>query len=56
MQAIEKPHDQLHKLIGEIIAAKHRGDEHEAERKYQTVAQLSREIVSAIDGLIEQAR
>jgi methyl-accepting chemotaxis protein len=54
--AIEKPHDRLHQLIGEIIEAKHHGKEPEAERKYQEVAQLSGEIVSAIDRLIQEAR
>ncbi|MGD9861190.1 MAG: methyl-accepting chemotaxis protein [Marinobacterium sp.] len=56
LQAIEKPHDRLHQLIGEIIEAKHHGKEPEAERKYQEVAQLSGEIVSAIDRLIQEAR
>ena len=55
LQAIEKPHDRLHQLIGEIIQAKHQGKEAEAERKYQEVAQLSGEIVSGIDRLIKQA-
>lgn len=55
LQSIEKPHDRLHKLIGEIIEAKGRGQTAEAEDKYHEVAKLSDDIVHGIDQLIQQA-
>ena len=54
-QNVERPHDQLHKLIGEIIEAKNRGQTADAEAKYRQVVELSEEIVSRIDELISQA-
>jgi methyl-accepting chemotaxis protein len=54
-QNVERPHDQLHKLIGEIIEAKNRGQTADAEAKYRQVVDLSEEIVSRIDELIGQA-
>jgi len=56
LQTIEKPHDRLHKLIGEIIQAKKGGRTKEAEDKYHEVAQLSDQIVSGIDQLAQQVR
>jgi methyl-accepting chemotaxis protein len=56
LRAIEAPHTHLHQLIGQIIEAKGHGNTAEAERKYREVVQLSKEIVSGIDELIQQAR
>jgi methyl-accepting chemotaxis protein len=54
VRAIEQPHEQLHKLIGEIISAKRAGQTAEAERKYREVIQLSHDIVDGLDQLIQQ--
>jgi hypothetical protein len=47
---VEKPHEQLHKLIKEIIQAKNSGNLTGAEDLYKQVEPISERIV----GLLEQ--
>ena len=47
---VEKPHEQLHKLIKEIIQAKNSGNVTVAEDLYKQVEPISERIV----GLLEQ--
>ncbi|RVU31615.1 methyl-accepting chemotaxis protein [Neptunomonas marina] len=54
LRAIEKPHEELHRLIGEIVSAKEQGDLQRAERSYQRVCELSDEIVTEMETAIDQ--
>ena len=51
MGEIEPPHEELHKLIADIIAHKERGEMAEAERLYKRIEPLSARIVSLLDAL-----
>jgi aerotaxis receptor len=48
-QEIEAPHEQLHKVIKEIVNVNESGNKTEAEALYLKIDPLSREIVSLID-------
>ncbi len=54
MRQIEEPHEQLHRLIREIIQAKNSRREAEAEKLYARLEPLSKRIVSLISD-VEQA-
>lgn len=55
MQALERPHQQLHTLIREIIALKQAHKAQEAEQKYQALDSLSGEIVDHLEILQREA-
>ncbi len=54
LKELEAPHEELHKLIREIIRLKNAGDLEAAEEGYRQVDHLSQRIVSLIDQ-VEQA-
>jgi methyl-accepting chemotaxis protein len=54
--AVEKPHEELHKIIKQIIEHKNAGRNQEAEQTYLKVAQLSEQIVSLLDEAENLAR
>lgn len=49
IQEVEKPHEELHELIREIIDYKNKGMLQEAEQAYQYVAMASSRIVDLLD-------
>lgn len=51
MQEIERPHQQMHQLIQEIIGHKARGQAKDAEHKFHQVSTLSEQIVRLLDRL-----
>ncbi len=58
MQAIEKPHEEMHQLIKQIIQLKESGEREEAERLYERVAPLSSQIIqllNRVEETLEQA-
>ncbi len=55
LQAVEKPHEQLHKLVRTIIEHKERGDLQQAEEAYQDLARVSETIVQFLNETEQQA-
>jgi methyl-accepting chemotaxis protein len=51
MRELEPPHEQLHTLIREIISLKESGRTDEAERAYDRVEPLSRQIIGLLESL-----
>lgn len=51
---LQKPHEQIHRLIQEIIKAKEQGREQEAERMYEDVELYSEQIIGLLDRLISE--
>ncbi len=49
MKAVEAPHEEMHKLIREIISLREQGRFEEAERKYENVNPLSHTIVDLLE-------
>ncbi|UZW76886.1 CZB domain-containing protein [Alkalimarinus sediminis] len=49
LKEVEKPHEELHSLIREIIQAKQAGDVQKAEEKYRLVSEYSNTIVELLD-------
>ena len=49
MKALEKPHEELHHLIKEIIEAKEAGRSDEAQMLYQQIDPLSKKIIGLLD-------
>lgn len=49
MKAVEAPHEEMHKLIREIISLREQGRFEEAERKYENVNPLSHKIVDLLE-------
>jgi methyl-accepting chemotaxis protein len=54
MQAIEKPHEEMHRLIKQIIQIKESGRQEEAERLYERIAPLSSNIIQLLNRLEER--
>jgi methyl-accepting chemotaxis protein len=54
LKQIEKPHQELHELIRRIHELKQRGDMQVAEREYERVGPLSKEIVALMRKLEEK--
>lgn len=52
MQQLQKPHEQLHTMIRQIIEAGQRGDHAGAERMFEQVELFSEQIVGLLDQLI----
>lgn len=52
MQQLQKPHQHLHALIGQIVAAKQRGQHQDAERMLLEVEQCSDQVVALLNELI----
>ncbi len=50
-KALEPPHEEIHKLIKEVITLRSKGDTHRAEQLYQRVVDLSEQIIHKIDDL-----
>ncbi len=55
MRELEQPHEELHRLIREIIEAKERGDLEQAEALYSQVVPLSRRIVALLAAVEQRA-
>ena len=55
MKEIEPPHEELHKLIRQIIEAREAGRMEEAEDLYQKVGPLSKRIVGLIEAIERKA-
>ncbi len=55
MRELEQPHEELHRLIREIIEAKERGDLEQAEALYDQVVPLSRRIVALLSAVEQRA-
>ena len=55
LQAVEKPHEELHELIRIIIDLKNNGRMKEAEKAYQSVAKISESIVSHLNAAEQEA-
>ena len=51
MQALEAPHERLHRLIKDIIDRKNAGREQEARELFKQIDPLSREIVGLLDSV-----
>lgn len=51
---IEPPHEELHKVIRQVLDLKERGDDAGAEALYQQIGPLSEEIVGHLDTLQQQ--
>lgn len=49
MRDVEGPHAELHRLIKQIIEAKDRNDDAQAEQLYQKISPLSQQIVALLD-------
>ena len=56
IQDVEKPHEELHELIREIINYKEKGMNQEAEQAYQYVSTASSRIVGLLDEAEAQSR
>lgn len=54
MQQLQKPHEQLHSLIRQIIEARSQGNSQEAERMFEQVELFSEQIVGLLDQLIAE--
>ncbi|MET0065777.1 MAG: methyl-accepting chemotaxis protein [Candidatus Thiodiazotropha sp.] len=54
MQAIDKPHEEMHQLIKQIIQLKESGDLEEAERLYERIAPLSSKIIQLLNRVEEK--
>lgn len=52
MQELQRPHEQLHGLIRQIIETRGKGSDQEAERMFEQVELFSEQIVSLLDQLI----
>ena len=50
-KAIERPHEQIHTLIKQVISLREQGDEAAAEAAFDEVSALSGQIVQLIDTL-----
>ncbi len=50
-KALEPPHEEIHKLIREVITLRSKGETHRAEQLYQRVVDLSEQIIHKIDDL-----
>ena len=50
-KAIERPHEQIHKLIKDVIHLRTKGETNRAEAAFDDVAKLSEQIVKQIDTL-----
>ncbi|MET0028163.1 MAG: methyl-accepting chemotaxis protein [Candidatus Thiodiazotropha sp.] len=53
MQAIDKPHEEMHQLIKQIIQLKETGQQEEAERLYERIAPLSSKIIQLLNRVEE---
>jgi methyl-accepting chemotaxis protein len=49
MREMEAPHEELHKVIGAIVEAKHGGRKDEAERLFGRIEPLSKQIVARLE-------
>ncbi|HET6718288.1 MAG TPA: methyl-accepting chemotaxis protein, partial [Rhodocyclaceae bacterium] len=49
MREMEAPHEELHKVIGAIVEAKHGGRKDEAERLFARIEPLSKQIVARLE-------
>ncbi len=54
MKQLQKPHEQLHALIRQIIEARQQGNTQEAERMFEQVEQFSDQIVGLLNQLIAE--
>ncbi|MET0090913.1 MAG: methyl-accepting chemotaxis protein [Candidatus Thiodiazotropha sp.] len=54
MQAIDKPHAEMHQLIKQIIQLKESGQREEAERLYERIAPLSSKIIQLLNRVEEK--
>ncbi len=55
MTQMDQAHEQMHNLIREIVILKQNGQEDEAERAFEGIEPLSREVVALLDSIEEQA-
>ncbi len=55
LRDVEKPHEELHELIREIIQFKENGQDAAAEQAYSQVASISEHIVSLLDAAEREA-
>ncbi len=51
MKSLERPHEEMHRLIREIIERKEKGDKEQAEALYTRIAPLSEEIIRQLDSV-----
>ena len=54
MKQLQKPHEQLHALIRQIIETRQQGNIQEAERMFEQVEQFSEQIVGLLNQLIAE--
>ncbi len=54
MRALESPHEQLHRLIREIIEKKNSGHDQEARRLFDRIDPLSKEIIGLLNSVEHQ--
>jgi len=54
LKAIERPHEEMHELIKQIVKAKDAGDQVKAEALYRKVCELSEMIVAGMDAVIDR--
>ena len=55
MTALEPPHEELHRLIKEIIQLKEQGDMPGAEELYKKIPPLSEQIIGLLDAVEQKA-
>lgn len=54
MKALESPHEEIHKVIHNVIELKHSGNNEQAMKLFERISPLSQEIIDLIDTIIKK--
>jgi len=54
MQALELPHEEIHRVIHHVVELKAAGDDKKAMQEFEKITPLSQQIVNTLDKIIEQ--